>query len=102
MVDKYAIVRVGGKQYLVEEGKEVLVDKIVANEPEIEVLMTIQDGKVSLGKPVLKDIKLKVKVVSKEEKGEKIRVVKYKAKSRYRKTTGFRPQYTRLLVEKID
>ena len=100
---KYAIIRIGGKQYKVEEGKEILIDKL--DDPkkiEPEVLLFADSGKVKIGKPVLKDIKLKLKVVTEVEKGEKIDVYKFKAKSRYKKHTGFRPQYTRFLVEKIS
>lgn len=100
---KYAIIRIGGKQYKAEEGKELLVDKLVdPKKLEPEVLLFVDDGKAKIGKPVLKDIKVKFKVVTEIEKGEKIDVYKFKAKSRYKKHTGFRPQYTRLLVEKIS
>ena len=67
-----------------------------------EVLLFADDGKVKVGKPVLKDVKIKIKILAEMEKGEKIEVYKFKAKSRYRKHTGFRPQYTRLLIEKIS
>lgn len=101
-VKKYAVVRFGIRQYLVEEGKEVLVDKLTdAKKVEPEVLLSVDGEKVSVGKPVLKNAKIKIKVISELEKGKKVRVFKYKAKSRYRKTIGFRPQHTRLLVEKI-
>ncbi len=99
---KYAVIRVGGKQYKVTEGQEILVDKIIdikALEPEV---LLVSDGdKVEVGKPVLTKTGLKVKVVTELEKGEKIEVYKFKAKSRYRKHIGFRAQYTRLLIEKI-
>ncbi len=100
---KYAVVRIGGKQYKVSEGQEILVDKLKdPKKLEPEVLLFVDDEKTKVGKPVLKDIKVKTKVVSELEKGEKIEVYKFKAKSRYRRHTGFRPQYTRLLVEKIS
>jgi len=100
---KYAVIRIGGKQYKVTEEKELLVDKLTdLKKIEPEVLLFADEGKVKVGKPVLKDAKIKVKVVSELEKGEKIDVYKFKAKSRYRRHTGFRPQYTRLLVEKIS
>lgn len=102
-MDKYAVVRIGGKQYKAIEGKELLVDKIVdlaKIEPEV---LLVKDGKeVKVGTPVLTDEKVTVKVVTDVEKGEKLEIYKFKAKSRYRKHTGFRPQYTRLLVEKIS
>jgi len=97
---KYAIIRLNDRQYKVSEGDEFLVDGFIKESPEFEVLMLVDGEKVEVGQPVLSKAKLKVKVVS-EEKGEKIYVSKYKAKSRYRKRTGFRSQNTRLLVEKI-
>jgi large subunit ribosomal protein L21 len=100
---KYAIIRIGGKQFKAEEGKELLVDKL-ADPKKLapEVLLFVDGEKVKVGKPVLKDVKVGLKVVTELEKGEKIDVYKFKAKSRYKKHTGFRPQYTRLLVEKIS
>ena len=101
-MDKYAVVRIGGKQYKAIEGKELLVDKIVdLAKIEPEVLLLVDDKKVKVGKPVLADVKVKIKVVTEVEKGEKLEIYKFKSKSRYRKHIGFRPQHTRLLVEKI-
>lgn len=100
---KYAVIRIGGKQYKVSEGQEILVDKLKdVKKVEPEVLLLADGEKVRVGKPVLKDVKIKIKVVSELEKGEKIEIYKFKAKSRYRKHTGFRPQYSKLLVEKIS
>lgn len=98
---KYAVVRITGKQYKVEEGKEILVDKIV--DPKkigVEVLLLVDGEKVTVGKPTLK-VDVKFKVVTELEKGEKVEIYKFKAKSRYKRHTGFRAQYTRLLTEKI-
>jgi large subunit ribosomal protein L21 len=99
---KYAVVRIGGKQYKAIEGKEILVDKLVdPKKINVEVLLLVDGEKVSVGKPLVKGAEVKVKVVTELEKGEKIEIYKFKAKSRYKRHTGFRPQYTRLLVEKI-
>jgi len=99
---KYAVVRIGGKQYKVTEGKEILVDKLAdPKKIDVEVLLFVDSEKVMVGKPVLKDLAVKIKIVTDLEKGEKVDIYKFKAKSRYRKHIGFRPQYTRLLVEKI-
>lgn len=98
---KYAVVRITGKQYKAVEGKEILVDKL--SDPKkisAEVLLVVDDEKVSVGKPTLKN-EVKFKVVTDLEKGEKVEIYKFKAKSRYKRHTGFRAQYTRLLVEKI-
>jgi large subunit ribosomal protein L21 len=98
---KYAVIKIGGKQYKAEEGQEILVDKLKdPKKYEANVLLFVDGEKVEVGKPVLKT-EVKLKVVSDAEKGEKIDIYKFKAKSRYKRHTGFRPQYTRLLVEKI-
>lgn len=98
---KYAVVRIAGKQYKAEEGKEILVDKLSDVKKVVsETLLFVDGDKVEVGKPTLKT-EVKFKVVSGEEKGEKLDIYKFKAKSRYKRHTGFRPQYTKLLVEKI-
>lgn len=100
---KYAVVRIGGKQYKAEEGKEILVDKVADPKKVVVETLLVNDGeKVRVGKPVVKDAVIKVKVLAEAEKGQKIDVYKFKAKSRYRRHTGFRPLYTKLLVEKIS
>jgi len=96
---KYAVVRFDDKQYKLEEGREIVLDK-QDSELKPEVLMVVNEGKVKLGTPVVKGAKLTLKRLG-EEKGDKLYVKKYKAKSRYRKKIGFRPQHTRILVEKI-
>lgn len=98
---KYAVIKYQGHQYKVAEGQEILIDKLL-DKSEPEVLLFVDEGKTKIGKPVLKDVKVKVKVLSELEKGEKIDIYKFKAKSRYRRHTGFRPQYTKLLIEKIS
>lgn len=100
---KYAVVRIGGKQYKAIEGKEILVDKLTDPKKfEVETLLLVDGEKVEVGKPVIKDAKVTTKVVTEVEKGEKIEIYKFKAKSRYKRHTGFRPQYTRLLIESIS
>ncbi len=99
---KFAVIRIAGKQYKVTEGEEILVDKLEdTKKVEPEALLFADGDKVEIGKPVLTKRKITVKVVAEMEKGDKIRVFKYKAKSRYRKLRGFRAQHTRLLIEKI-
>lgn len=98
---KYAVVRIGGKQYKAIEGKEILVDKLTdPKKITSETLLVVGEDKVEVGKPTLKT-EVKLKVITELQKGEKVEIYKFKAKSRYKRHTGFRPQYTRLLVEKI-
>lgn len=69
---------------------------------EAEILLVSDGEKTEVGKPLVKGGKVSLKVVKDLEKGEKVEIYHFKAKSRYRKHTGFRPQYTRLLVGKIS
>ena len=102
-MDKYAVIGIQGHQHKVSEGEEILVDKITdIKKIEFEVLLLVDGAVVKVGKPTLPDVKIKIKVLTEVEKGKKIDVLKYKAKSRYRKHIGFRPKYTRLLIEKIS
>jgi len=92
-----AVVKIGTSQYLVQPGHELLVDR-----PQIDQIIMIVDGeKVFLDQSTL--AKADVKISSQGQvKGEKIRVSKFKAKSRYRKTTGFRPLFHKIKIDKID
>ncbi len=101
-MEKYAVIRIKGNQYQVTEGEEILVDKLADKKIEAEVLLLVDKKKIKIGKPIVKGVKVKLKVLKEEEKGKKLYVQKFKAKSRYRRKYGFRPVYTRLLVEKIS
>jgi len=98
---KYAIIRLQGHQHKVTEGQELLVDSLGGKKPNPEVLLLVNDKEVQIGTPVLKNAKVAIKVLG-EEKGKKLYVKKYKAKSRYRKKIGFRSNYTRLQITKIS
>lgn len=101
---RYAIVKIGGSQYRVEEGSKITVEHLPQKEGETvkieEVLLLVDKDKVNLGKPYVKGASVSVKVL-KQEKGEKIDVRKFKAKTGYRRKCGFRPVITQLSVEKI-
>lgn len=99
---KYAIIKIKGQQHKVSEGDEILVGKLGNDKPEAQVLLVVDDKKVKIGKPEVKDAKVKIKILEKEEKGKKLYVQTFKAKSRYRRKIGFRPVYSRLLIEKIS
>ncbi len=98
---KFAVIKVNNRQYIVSENQEILVDKVDEANLDSQVLLYSND-EIYVGKPVLENVKVKLEIVEKEEKGEKLSVFKYKAKSRYRKKIGFRPSYTRLRVAKIS
>ena len=99
-----AIIKTGGKQYKVKEGQTLKVEKLEAEvNDKIKfdtLLIADTDGKsINIGKPSLGE-KVEAKVVE-AGKGKKVTVVKYKNKTRYKKTTGHRQPFTKVLVEKI-
>lgn len=98
---KYAIVANGGKQYKVSEGQVLELDRIQA-EPGSDyvldqVLMTVDGASVDLGKPYLANVTVTAKVLE-QTKGDKIRVSKFKAKAKYRKTIGYRASLTKVEI----
>ncbi len=95
----YAIIKLQGHQYKVSEGETIVVDKI-EGAPAAEILLLVNGDDVKIGDPIVKDAKISFKVLG-DEKGDKLYIRKYKAKSRYRRKTGFRSSLTRLQVEKI-
>lgn len=101
---KYAVVKINKKQYLVCEGETISVNKLSLEKGKKfiseEVLLLVDGEKVTLGQPLVKGVKMEAEVLG-EEKGEKIRVAKFKAKTGYRRVTGFRSQLTLLKINKI-
>lgn len=100
----YAVVKTGGKQYLVKEGMTITVDQLNLEKDtkiELETLLKFnEEGKAfELGQPLLKE-KVSAEVID-NVKGDKIRIAKFKAKSRYRKVRGFRARLTKLKIVKI-
>lgn len=94
----YAICEIGGKQYKVLPNIPFRVDYQGEEVKDLDVNVTllVRDGKLYLGKPYLKE-KLTLKFVE-NNKGAKIRVSKYHAKANYRKTTGIRPKFTKVVL----
>lgn len=100
----YAIVKIGGKQYKVQEGDILEVENLGSENGNItfeEVLLLVTDKGVKVGKPKVSGAKVKAKVL-KSFKGEKTRVAKFKSKVRYRRVTGFRPTLAQIKIEKIE
>ncbi len=102
---KYAVLQTGGKQYKVSEGSEIEVDKIEATADSDlkfeKILLYALDGVFQVGQPHIDGAVITAKVLE-QKKGKKIRVAKFKAKSRYRKVQGHRQMLTKLLIEKIS
>jgi large subunit ribosomal protein L21 len=99
---KIAIVKTGGKQYKVKAGDKFKVEKLVSEEGKsikLDVLLMADGDKVEVGTPMLKD-KVEAKVI-RQFRDKKIRVVKYKNKTRYCKVYGHRQHLTELEVTKV-
>jgi len=103
-MDKWAIVKTGGKQYKVAEGDLISVEKLEVPKESVvlsEVLLFCDSKGLILGKPNIANAKVNAKVVD-NFKGKKIRVVKFKSKSRYTRTRGHRHIKTKILIGKIS
>jgi large subunit ribosomal protein L21 len=99
----YAIVKTGGKQYRVEEGQRLLVERLRADEGatvDLEPVLFRSKDTVFDAKG-LKKVKVQAKVLG-HERGPKIRVFKFKPKRGYKRTTGHRQELTRIEVTKVS
>jgi large subunit ribosomal protein L21 len=97
-----AVIRVGGKQYIVAEKQTLLVDKLEdAKELNLEPLMVFDDKTAKVGTPIVKGASVTVKIVEPEVKGEKLRIAKFQAKKRVKKITGHRQKHTKIEITKI-
>ena len=101
----YAVLLTGGKQYRVQEGDVLFVEKLNAevdsNVELTEVLAVNKDGKLVVGAPVVEGAKVVAKVVA-QGKAKKVIVFKYKPKKDYRKKQGHRQPFTKIVIEKIE
>jgi large subunit ribosomal protein L21 len=102
---KYAVIAISGTQYQVSEGQIITVDHLDLKEGDTsttdQVLLIVDGEKVDLGTPLVKKATVDYQVI-KHYQDKKIRVFKYKAKSRYRKTQGHRSQLTDIKITKIN
>ena len=100
----YAIIETGGKQYRVQEGDVLRVEKLEIADGETvkfdKVLLVADEGKLNVGKPYVDGAVVEA-LVENQGKAKKIIVFKYKAKKDYRKKQGHRQPYTQVKIEKI-
>ena len=101
---KFAIIKTGGKQYKVAEGRTMTFEKLPKKEGAAIIFSDVllySDGKqVKIGQPILKNVKVTGKLIS-QFKSKKVLVVKFKSKVRYRRTRGHRQEQSKVIIEKI-
>lgn len=102
--EKFAVIKISGTQLKVFEGKEYEVNKLEGNKGDKieinDVLLTFDGSETKLGNPTVKDSKVILEITS-QKKDDKVEVFKYKSKSRYRKSMGYRALITKVLVKEI-
>ena len=99
----FAIIQTGGKQYKVQVGDVLEVEKLdknVGDKVEFDVLLTSNEGKVVCGTPVVKNVVCTAEVVA-QGKGDKVVVYKYKAKKNVRRKQGHRQPFTQVKILEI-
>ena len=95
-----AVIKLGGQQFTVTENESLLVDLLPEGTKELtlEPLMVFDGKDVKIGTPLVSGVKIKVTVIEPEVKGDKLRVIRYKAKKRVNTQIGHRQKYSRVQV----
>ena len=98
-----AVVKIGGKQFIVAEKETLLVDRLPDGTKELtlDALLVIDGDNTSVGTPTVKGVAVKAKVIDEEVKGDKLRVIRYKAKKRVHTEIGHRQKYSRIEIASI-
>jgi len=96
-----AVIASGGKQYLVQND-QVLNLELVGDVKKLEfdVLLLIDGAKISVGAPIVSGVKVKAEVLA-EVKGDKLKVMRFKAKKRVKRLTGHRQHYSQVKITSI-
>ena len=101
---KFAIIKTGGKQYKVAEGRDMIFEKLPNKEGAVvtfsDVLLYSDGQQVKIGQPLVKNVKVTGKLIS-QFKSKKVLVVKFKSKVRYRRTKGHRQAQSKVKIEKV-
>lgn len=101
----YAVIETGGKQYRVQEGETIFIEKLDGNQGDTvnfeKVLLISDESDIKVGKPYVEGATVNASILE-QGKAKKIIVFKYKAKKDYRKKQGHRQPYTKVKIEKIN
>lgn len=100
----YAIVEIAGQQFKAEAGKKLYVHRLEGNEGDAvtfdRVLLTDQDGKVTVGTPTVSGVKVNATIL-RHAKGDKVIIFKKKRRKGYKKLNGHRQSFTQINIESI-
>jgi large subunit ribosomal protein L21 len=104
-MSNFAVIQTGGKQYLVKQGDVLRVEKLEAKEGDVltfeAMLVADEEGKdVKVGQPTVKGANVAARVAS-HGRADKVMVVKYHSKTRYRRNNGHRQPFTELKIETV-
>ena len=98
---KKAVIKVGGKQYIVAEKETLRVDLLPEGTKDLALdALLVIDG-TTVGDPIVKGVKVKAKVVEAKVAGDKVRVIRYHSKKRVHIETGHRQKYSEIEIESI-
>jgi large subunit ribosomal protein L21 len=101
----YAVIKTGGKQYKVQEGDTIRVEKLDGSEGDNikfdDVLMLTDGDKVTVGTPLVEGASVSATVKA-QGRGKKIKIIKFKRRKNYRKQAGHRQAYTELAITGIS
>lgn len=98
-----AVVKIGGKQYIVSEKESLLVDLLPEGTKELtlDALLVTDGDKTTVGTPAVKGVVVKATVIDDLVKGDKIRVIRYKSKKRVHKEMGHRQKHSKIEISSI-
>lgn len=100
---KKAVVKISGKQYIVAEEETLRVDLLPEGTKDLtlDALLVIDGDKTEVGTPTVDGVKVKIEVVNEKVAGDKLRVIRYKAKKRVHKEIGHRQKYSEIKIVSI-
>ncbi len=99
----YAIIRTGGKQYKVSPGDVIQVEKLRGDPGagvEFNHVFAVRKNNLVVGAPLVENAKVKATILS-NDRAAKVRVLKFKRKKQYRKTTGHRQSFSKVVINEI-
>jgi large subunit ribosomal protein L21 len=101
----YAVVNTGGKQYKVQKGETLRIEKIpgeVGSSVTFDKILMVADGEnIRVGQPVLENVSVQAQIVE-QDKAKKILIFKYKRRKRYRRKNGHRQPFTAIRIDGIE